>query len=291
MARHGYRGDGAYGQFCVVLPEQNVVVAITGASVDMQAVLDGLWTHLLPALTDDHRASPDRTAADLHLARRMTSLMLPAAAGKPAPEESVDRWDGAVFRPAGGGCEAQRTLQSVELHELGDGWQITLVEADHRLSAILTGEGWHVTDQPPAGGDTAVPVAASGGWDAGRLVAEIQFLETPHRLRLSCDLDDGLHRALGHGAAPFGHPARPQAARSYRSARTSTAEFTTVESQNSREAGDPSSGARLGSSVVARVSTASSITARSSRPRSIRRSRTATSCSTSSPVRSTAATR
>ena len=29
MARHGFRGDGAYGQFCVVLPEQDTVVAIT----------------------------------------------------------------------------------------------------------------------------------------------------------------------------------------------------------------------------------------------------------------------
>ncbi len=49
MARHGYRGDGAYGQFCVVLPEHDVVLAITGQSLDMQAVLDAAWTHLLPA--------------------------------------------------------------------------------------------------------------------------------------------------------------------------------------------------------------------------------------------------
>ena len=26
MSRHGYRGDGAYGQFCEVLPEQDAVV-------------------------------------------------------------------------------------------------------------------------------------------------------------------------------------------------------------------------------------------------------------------------
>ena len=191
MARNGYRGDGAYGQFCVVLPEQNVVVAITGASVDLQVVLDGLWTHLLPALTDDRRASPDRTAADLHLARRMASLALPPAAGKPAPEQSVDRWDGAVLGPAGGRCEEQQTLRSVELDEVGDGWQITLVEADHRLAAIVTGDGWQVSDQPFAEGVAPVPIAASGGWDGGRLVADLQFLETPHRLRVSCDLDQG----------------------------------------------------------------------------------------------------
>ena len=33
MARHGFRGDGAYGQFCVVLPEQDVVLALTGQSL------------------------------------------------------------------------------------------------------------------------------------------------------------------------------------------------------------------------------------------------------------------
>src|SRR6185436_14258624 len=37
MARHGYRGDGAFGQFCCVLPEQDVVVATTCATEEMQA--------------------------------------------------------------------------------------------------------------------------------------------------------------------------------------------------------------------------------------------------------------
>ncbi len=50
MARHGFRGDGAYGQFCVVLPEQDVVLALTGQSLDMQAVLDAAWQH--PAAGD-----------------------------------------------------------------------------------------------------------------------------------------------------------------------------------------------------------------------------------------------
>ena len=39
LSRHGYRGDGAYGQFCVVLPEHDIVVAMTAGTEDMQAVL------------------------------------------------------------------------------------------------------------------------------------------------------------------------------------------------------------------------------------------------------------
>ncbi|MES2568453.1 MAG: serine hydrolase, partial [Verrucomicrobiota bacterium] len=38
--RHGaYRGDGAHGQFCVVLPEQDAVIAITANTRDLQGVL------------------------------------------------------------------------------------------------------------------------------------------------------------------------------------------------------------------------------------------------------------
>lgn len=48
--RHGaYRGDGANGQFCVVLPEQDAVVAITADTRDMQAELNVVWDNLLAA--------------------------------------------------------------------------------------------------------------------------------------------------------------------------------------------------------------------------------------------------
>ena len=57
MARHGYRGDGAYGQFCVVLPEQDAVIATTAATENMQGILDAVWAHLLPAMTA-RRAGP-----------------------------------------------------------------------------------------------------------------------------------------------------------------------------------------------------------------------------------------
>ncbi|WP_309707247.1 serine hydrolase [Armatimonas sp.] len=48
--RHGaYRGDGAFGQFCIVFPEQDAVLAITSGVKDMQGVLNHIWASLLPA--------------------------------------------------------------------------------------------------------------------------------------------------------------------------------------------------------------------------------------------------
>ena len=52
--RHGaYRGDGAFGQFCLVLPEQDAVIAITADTKDMQAELNVVWDQLLPAFQKD----------------------------------------------------------------------------------------------------------------------------------------------------------------------------------------------------------------------------------------------
>jgi CubicO group peptidase (beta-lactamase class C family) len=48
--RHdAYRGDGKDGQFCIVLPKLDAVVAITAKAKNMQAELNVVWDKLLPA--------------------------------------------------------------------------------------------------------------------------------------------------------------------------------------------------------------------------------------------------
>jgi CubicO group peptidase (beta-lactamase class C family) len=54
QCRHGaYRGDGKDGQYCIVLPEQDAVIAITAKTRNMQQQLDLVWEHLLPAFHDE----------------------------------------------------------------------------------------------------------------------------------------------------------------------------------------------------------------------------------------------
>ena len=72
--RHNcYRGDGAFGQFCVVMPDQDAVLAITAGVPDMQAVLDLAWSKLLPAMG---QAAPPNPAAAGSLERRLESLAI-----------------------------------------------------------------------------------------------------------------------------------------------------------------------------------------------------------------------
>ncbi len=60
--RHNaFRADGAGGQFIVVMPDQDVVVAITADTGNMQGELDAMWNHLLPAF-QSRSLAPDAAA-------------------------------------------------------------------------------------------------------------------------------------------------------------------------------------------------------------------------------------
>ena len=72
--RHGaFRGDGANGQFCVVIPEQDAVVAITAETGDMQAELNVVWDKLLPAL--QAQPLPANPAAQAQLQQVLAGLV------------------------------------------------------------------------------------------------------------------------------------------------------------------------------------------------------------------------
>ena len=47
-----YRGDGAYCQFCLVMPDQNMVVAINSDCHDYQGILNVIFDNLIPAAKD-----------------------------------------------------------------------------------------------------------------------------------------------------------------------------------------------------------------------------------------------
>jgi CubicO group peptidase (beta-lactamase class C family) len=185
-SRHGYRGDGAYGQFCLVLPEQDAVIATTAATENMQGILDAVWAHLLPAMTAT-RVEPSPAAAQL--AARLDGFQLAAFQAKPAPDSSVSLSADSSFRPEGGRCEAQPTVTGVKLHQDGEGWQLTLLEGEVALEATVGTGSWQTNLTETQNGRTGVPVAVSGGWiDDETFGAEIIFLETPHKLELTCSL-------------------------------------------------------------------------------------------------------
>lgn len=209
MSRHGYRGDGAYGQFCLVLPEYDAVIAMTAETEEMQKVLDLAWEHLLPAFGPD--PLPDRAARDEALRERLSRLALPPLAAKPAPPADPAAWSGAEFAPRGGVCAAQKSLTGVTVAADGAGWLLSLAEDGTRLELRFDGTAWAVEDGP----DAPVPTALSAGWtDADTLVADVLFVETPHHLVVTCSLTDRTFTARWSST-----PLHPGRLRSYRAPR------------------------------------------------------------------------
>jgi CubicO group peptidase (beta-lactamase class C family) len=193
MSRHGYRGDGAFGQFCVILPEHDTVIVTTAYTLDMQAMLDAMWTRLLPGIGTP---SPGAASAHDQLSARLARLELPASPGAPAPGDwgpwvsgpfsvtaSTAGTQAPPFLPSG-----KTSLISIEAAPRPDGWQIGLIEPANALTFPVGSGSWIVSEHADRHGDI-IPVAASGGWlDNQTLRAEVIFLETPHRMDITCSL-------------------------------------------------------------------------------------------------------
>ena len=52
-AKEGYRGDGAFGQYCIILPDKNLTFALKTETNDMQGSLDGIFEFLYDYEGDD----------------------------------------------------------------------------------------------------------------------------------------------------------------------------------------------------------------------------------------------
>ncbi len=200
QARHGYRGDGAFGQFAIVLPEQDAAIAITSETEDMQGVLDLLWEHLLPAVSDGAAVDPSWDAA---LAARLDTLAL-LAPGSTTGGAAPDR---ASFRrtlPPGVVGEDLR----LRVERSGAGWLVGIEWYGERY-AVPCGDGAWVTSSVPVG-PGALSVAAAGGWRAdGRFRAHLRLLDSPHTMLVDGDPSTGEGR-IGWRAVPLfgGEPAR-----------------------------------------------------------------------------------
>ncbi|HKB03899.1 MAG TPA: serine hydrolase [Gemmataceae bacterium] len=170
--RHGgYRGDGAFGQFCVVLPEQDAVIAITAGVRDMQAVLNLVWDKLLPGLKADPLPADDEGRAKLE--RKLKGLALRVPEGSASAAKVSER----TFRlPAN-----DRKLESIALVQQEPAGDATLVARVNGVEQrIVCGRGAWRAGRAAWGRFPEQPAAAAGAWTgADTFTAKVCFTETP----------------------------------------------------------------------------------------------------------------
>jgi CubicO group peptidase (beta-lactamase class C family) len=203
--RHNaYRGDGAFGQYCVVMPEQGMVIAITAGLEEMQVVLNLIWAQLLPACGPT--PLPADPAAHTALTRKLASLNLPLPVGLTTPEAAIARGR-RVYQ-----CEPnelQISTFSLEAHAAGCSLLIHDAEGEH---TIAVGSGvWQPGVFTFMARGAAMSIAAAGAWpDTTTYVAEIYYVETPFRVTLTCRVtDDRLLLDVGVNVS-FGPTSFPQ---------------------------------------------------------------------------------
>ena len=226
MSRHGYRGDGAFGQYCLVLPEHDAVVALTSQTVDMQDLLDRVWRHLLPAFHDEPQPARPGGGDALHGVRRSIGF----GEGSDPLSALDDSAAGEYARAADAeSVEAYEALEVVSLDRDADGWRVTLRErpeddagraesvppgalsptggaepadgwsaavAPRRTAATPTGtvggpigDGRWVVTRGEDSGTLGVPIGVRGGIrpSDGAVQVDVAFIDTPHRLTLLFD--------------------------------------------------------------------------------------------------------
>jgi CubicO group peptidase (beta-lactamase class C family) len=168
--RHGaYRGDGAFGQYCIVMPEEDAVIAITSGVKDMQKTLDLIWDKLLPAMQPLPLAADD--AGRMKLEERLKSLSLRLVEGSGQPAKAAGRK--YVF-PAN-----PRKVEAVMLEDGKEGMTL-VVRVDGVERRIACGRGTWQKGRISWGELVEQPAAASGVWtEDGTFTARICFYETP----------------------------------------------------------------------------------------------------------------
>jgi CubicO group peptidase (beta-lactamase class C family) len=184
-SRHGYRGDGAHGQFCLVLPQYDAVIAITSGTRDMASVMNLVWDRLLPAFTSG--TLPADAQAQKQLADKLGRLVLRTQTGT-APSAAARAFVGKTYTfPTNPQAIESIALDAAEPNG-GVSLTVRVADATHRLSA--TPDTWNKSVMTMKG--TADPIATSGGWTANDTYTfKIARYRTPfvatYRLRFADD--------------------------------------------------------------------------------------------------------
>ena len=154
-----YRADGAFGQFCIVMPQYDTVVAITGGTKDTAGVMKLLWAKLIPELRS--AAIPENPEALASLKKRLASLSLPVPVGAAtSPLAATIAGRKFVFEPN------DLALESVSLDLAADGTVTFKTRQFEQDRSVVAGRGQWTPGSFPLSKTSTPEVAVAGAWTA-----------------------------------------------------------------------------------------------------------------------------
>ena len=187
---NSYRGDGAFGQYCLVIPEHDAVIAITSGVGNMQQVLDLVFEKLLPAL----RAAPLPENEHDHraLTEKLADLEVKLPAGKSTASAAADA-SGKTYTFS----ENDRGIETISFDFTSTEKSMTVKTADGENNIPIGSGEWIKSRSSFANGlernvglQGDVAMAAAGAWsDDDTYSVKICLYETPYYTTMSFRFD------------------------------------------------------------------------------------------------------
>jgi hypothetical protein len=186
-----YRGDGAYGQFCIVMPEQDAVLAVTSESWDMQKSMTTIWDNILPAIQANVLPGNEMEANELK--KDLQNLVLPV------PKSAVSsplssKYQGKKFKLNSNDFTAIETIFNFSK----DACHFTITTPTGATTISFGWENWLLNKDSalyvfPVPGRIHVPskMAGTATWlNENTLQLNARFVEAMHGDTITCVFND-----------------------------------------------------------------------------------------------------
>jgi CubicO group peptidase (beta-lactamase class C family) len=175
------RGDGAFGQFCVMMPAQDMVVAITSESFDLPRSLKLVWDYLLPAVQTGVKKDQ---AAQNDLSKKLKGLSI-----SPPKQQNTSPLVATVFGKDFTFGDNSYKLKSVRFETAGGESTIAFTGESGTLSIRCKPDQWTTMKDFKTEGIFAIqgrqtvstPLAASATWlNDKTFQLSLRYIETAH---------------------------------------------------------------------------------------------------------------
>jgi CubicO group peptidase (beta-lactamase class C family) len=205
--RHNaFRADGAFGQYIIVMPDKDAVIAINCETPDMQGEINLVWKYLLPAMNPG--VLPANAAADKALTAHSASLKLvplPKADAGFLPAQTITlksnpaQYKSIAFRQDGDVCRVtlQKDTATYQLAFATGKWMPAETTMDG--PSLLSGDKEDISFLRP------YKVDGSYTWlDKNTLELKLRYIESPHSEIITCHFDKGQLKATVESSFAYG---------------------------------------------------------------------------------------
>jgi hypothetical protein len=177
LPENAYRADGAFGQFCIVMPNQDMVIAVTAGSQKTDEILEAAWKYLIPAIKDSIK--PDSEMQN-SLENKLKSLEIPVPKCKGTSDYAV-KYSDKVYQIA----ENPLGIIKLSFH-FGEKSSVAITTKAGTLKADLGYEEWIETETGyDSGGFSCLgknffsDTACAGAWEDDVFTLKLSYTRTP----------------------------------------------------------------------------------------------------------------